>query len=298
MKYCTNCGQKLNENSIFCAGCGTKIGVSEIIKEPSKIIETTSKASEISTIKTDEIDRINKKITIQNSQSSIVKKSFVIAIIGFIIAILPFMESNPLTGIWALALVGFFTFLSASIVALIFRSREKKLQSLISGENILASWTLTADQKFQYVELLYNNEKSKNKGVFIITAILIVVIFGGFILFIEEGKMAMFLIMCLLIAVVGFFAFTLPSFYKSKNLQNDGHILIGKKFAYINGFFHNWDFPLSGIRKASIIKEPFYGLHFQYYYTDRTFTNTEELNIPAPENFNLQDVLNSLKNHN
>ena len=104
----------------------------------------------------------------------------------------------------------------------------------------------------------------------------------------------MFFIMLLLIAAIGAFAFGMPNYYKSKNTLGDGHVLIGRKFAYINGYFHNWDFPLSGIKKAIIIHEPFYGIYIKYYYTDRTFTNTEELNIPAPQNIDLQKVINEL----
>ncbi|MFA5297848.1 MAG: zinc ribbon domain-containing protein [Lutibacter sp.] len=298
MKYCPTCGKIILDEAIYCNNCGIKLitnnSETEVLKE-SISVQNTMKSEDTESI---DFGKINNQIKLKNNQSGIVKKSLVIAIIGFVIAVLPFMENNPLTGIWALTLIGFFIFLSAIIVTFIFKSREKKLQTLISGKNVLASWTLSDDEKLQYVNFLYSNEKAKNKGIFIITTLLIVAVFGIFMLFIDEGKMAMFLIMIALILVIGFFAFTMPSFYKSKNLQGDGHILIGKKFAYINGFFHNWDFPLSGIKKASIIKEPFYGLYFQYYYTDRTFTNTEELNIPAPLTIDLQYVLDGLKTHN
>ena len=298
MKYCTNCGQKLSESAKFCTGCGAKNDNTEIEKEASKSVETASNVHEISNIKTDEIDRINKKITIQNSQSSIVKKSWFAAAIFSLVIILAFMDLDVLPIHPSIAFISFFFLLSSIVIAFIFRSREKKLQSLITGKNLIASWTLNAIEKEQYVHHLFQNEKGKNKGIFIITTVLIVIIFGIFILFIDEGKAAMFFIMLGLIAFIALFAFGMPFYYKQQNSTYDGYILIGKKYAYINGYFHNWDFPLSGIKKASIINEPFYGLHIQYYYTDRTLTNTEELNIPAPVNINLQDVLNSLKNYN
>ena len=106
----------------------------------------------------------------------------------------------------------------------------------------------------------------------------------------------MFLVMIILIALIALFAFGMPKYYRAKNAKGDGNVLIGKKYAYINGYFHNWDFPLSGIKKAHLIQQPFYGIHIKYYYTDRTFTNTEELNIPAPQNVDLQDIVSKLKN--
>lgn len=288
MNFCTNCGKPISTQDLFCTSCGIKF-------EPknSAILQQSDFEQTKSTVN---LESVNKQIKIQNSQSKTVRKSLVFVFVGLILTMLPFMENNPLTGIWAFALIGFFIFLSALIVAIIFKSRAKKLNTLISGKNVLASWTLDSTEKSEYVNYLFENEKSKNKGIFWITTILIVVIFGIFIIVIEEGKAAMIFVMIALIAFIALFAFGMPFYYKRKNSNNDGIILIGKKYAYVNGYFHNWDFPLSGIKKASIIKEPFYGLYFQYYYTDRTFTNTEELNIPAPQNIDLQNLVNELKN--
>jgi hypothetical protein len=298
MKYCTNCGQKLNEGVKFCTSCGEKIGDFTIKNEVLKKSETPSNSKIISTLKPTEINKINTKITLQNSQSKIVKKSWYTAIFFTLVIVVAILDFDGLPVHPAIVMISIFFLLTSLVVGFIFKSREKKLQSLITGENLIASWKLTTKEKEQYVNFLFKNEKIKNKGIFIITVVLIVIIFGGFIFFIEEGKAAMFFVMIALITFIALFAFGMPFYYKNKNLTNDGNILIGKKFAYINGYFHNWDFPLSGIKKVAIIKEPFYGLFFQYYYTDRTFRNTEEINIPAPENLDLKEVVKAIKNYN
>lgn len=295
MKYCTNCDSKLNKGAKFCPSCGEKIEILSTKEDAPDFSTQKPVSSQRPNLKTIDLKNINHTISLKNNQSSTVKISLAIAFIFLIISILPFYDNNPFTGIWGIAFVGLFAFLSAVIVAVIFKSRAKKLQTLITGENVLASWKLNENDKLAYVNYLFENEKSKNKGIFWITTILIVVIFGVFILIIEEGKAVMFLVMFALIGFIGLFAFGMPIYYKSKNLNGDGNVLIGKKFAYINGFFHNWDFPLSGIKKSRVINEPFYGLHIQYYYTDRTFTNTEELNIPAPQELDLKHVINELK---
>lgn len=294
MKYCSNCGQKLSEGSKFCASCGAEIENVAIVEETAKSVETTSDTSKISNLETNEINKINKKIEIQNSQSSIVNKSWYAAAFFAFIIILAFMDLDILPIHPAIAFISFFLLASSLVIGFIFRSREKKLQSLITGENLLASWTLNSKEKSDYVNYLFQNEKGKNMGIFIITTVLIVIIFGGFILFIDEGKAAMFFIMLGLIAFIALFAFGMPFYYKQQNSNNDGNILIGKNYAYINGYFHNWDFILSGIKKAKVIEKPFYGLYIKYYYTDRTLTNTEELNIPASENVDLQKVVEVL----
>lgn len=295
MKYCKNCGSKLDEGLKFCPSCGEKIELLNTKEDAPDFSVQKPVSSQHSVLKSIDLDSINQTISLKNNQSGTVNKSLVIAVLFFIISIFPFYDNNPFTGIWGISFVGLFAFLSAIIVAVIFKSRAKKLQSLITGENVLTSWKLNENDKLTYVNELYKNEKAKNKGIFWVTSILIVVIFGVFILVINEGKVAMFLAMISLIAVIGLFAFGMPKYYKNKNLNGDGNVLIGKKFAYINGFFHNWDFPLSGIKKSRVINEPFYGLHIQYYYTDRTFTNTEELNIPAPQELDLKHIINELK---
>ncbi|MDO9037938.1 MAG: zinc-ribbon domain-containing protein [Lutibacter sp.] len=295
MNFCTNCGQKLVEGAKDCPNCGEKMGLLNKKQETpdSSIQKPVSRQSSI--IKPSDLDQINKTISLKNNQKRTVNKSLIVAFFSLVITVLPFYNNNPLTGFWTIAFIGMFVFLSAIIVAFIFKSRAKKLQTLITGENVLASWKFNEDDKLGYVNYLFENEKAKNKGIFWVTSILIVVIFGVFILVINEGKAVMLLVMFALIGFIGLFAFGMPIYYKTKNLNGDGNVLIGKKFAYINGFFHNWDFPLSGIKKCRVINEPFYGLHIQYYYTDRTFTNTEELNIPAPQELDLKHVINELK---
>lgn len=282
--FCSNCGQPFTLKENYCKSCGMKI--SQI-----QDIESNERSDKESL----NLDKFNQKINVKNTQKSTVYKSLIVAVVAFFIAVLPFFENNPMTGLWGIAFIGFFIFLAALIVAFIFNSRAKKLQSLLTGENIVASWILSSDEKIAYVNHLYESEKAKNKGIFWITTVLIVVIFGIFILVIDEGKVAMFMVMLILIGFIAAFAFGMPNYYKSKNSNADGQILIGKKFAYINGFFHNWDFPLSGLKNVKIINEPFYGIHLTYYYTDRTWTNTESINIPASAVVDLKEVISNLK---
>ncbi|MBI9040601.1 zinc ribbon domain-containing protein [Lutibacter sp.] len=291
MKFCTNCGEELNEGAKFCTNCGVKIMDGNFKDETSEEKKQKPTSELPNDLTSNALKQINNVISLKNNQTSIVKKSMYSALFFGLVILIAIMNFDTMPIHPAIAFLSFFFLLSSLVIGFIFRSRETKLQSLISGENLIAAWTLTDSEKRNYVDFLYNNEKAKNKGLLIVISVLAIVIFGIFILVIEEGKLFMFLTLIGLLAFVSFFAFGMPYYYKNQNLKNDGKILIGKNFAYINGFFHNWDFPLSGIKKAKIIKEPFYGLYIKYYYTDRTFTNTEELNIPASEWVDLSPLL-------
>jgi hypothetical protein len=294
MKYCTNCGEKLNEGAKFCTSCGTKIADGSNKNESSEEKQQKPVSELPNDMTSNQLKKLNNVITLKNNQTSIVKKSLFSALFFGLVILVAIMDFDALPIHPAIVMISIFFLLMSLVIAFIFRSREKKLQSLISGENLIAAWTLTDNEKRNYVNFLYSNEKSKNMGLLIVISVLAVVIFGIFILVIDEGKLFMFLALIGLLVFVSFFAFGMPYYYRNRNLKNDGKILIGKNFAYINGFFHNWDFPLSGIKKVKIIKEPFYGLYIKYYYTDRTFTNTEELNIPASEWIDLSPLVGVL----
>ncbi|MDD4777237.1 MAG: hypothetical protein PHV53_03000 [Fermentimonas sp.] len=242
-----------------------------------------------------DLEKINGKIKVKNNQQKGVAVSLIVALAGVILTILTFTEGNPLYRSYAVTLLSIFLVLAGLIIALVLRSRAKKMNTLISGEKVIASWQLSQQEKSEYAGYLYQNEKEKNKAILMITAALIVIIFGIVIIIMGEGRGAMFLMMVALIAIIAAFAFAMPAYYRNKNLKGDGVILIGQKFAYVNGFFHNWDFPLSGIQKVKIIDKPFHGLYINYYYFDRTLKNSEELNIPASPDIDLEHVVSLLK---
>ncbi len=56
MKYCSSCGQKLNEGVKFCAGCVAKITDEVITKETPNDVETKPKSGVVLSLKTDEIN--------------------------------------------------------------------------------------------------------------------------------------------------------------------------------------------------------------------------------------------------
>ena len=291
-KYCTNCGTQLADDALFCLNCGIKQAGKTEEKTEKKEPENTPFSQQLEDIN---FGKINHRLKVKNSQRKPVTISLLIALISVVLVIMSLSENSPLSGMYAITLVGIFVAIAALITAVVFRSRAKKLDTLISGENVIASWSLSEEQKTAYVNTLFRTEQAKNKAILIITTILIVLIFGAFIVFIEEGKAAMLVVMLALIVTISAFALGMPRYYRSKNLRGDGVVLLGKKFAYINGFFHNWDFPLSGIQKVKMIDQPFHGLFIQYYYYDRTLKNTEELNIPAPAELDLKNIVALLK---
>lgn len=298
MGFCTKCGQKLIEGTKFCSSCGKKISKSNAKKESLKPIEYKTDIVLSPMLEAGEIKKINKKIQLKNNQSGIVTKAWYAAVFFALVILVAIMDFDGLPIHPAIVMLSIFFFIMSIIIGFMFRSREEKLQSLISGENLLAAWTLSQEQKKNYVNYLFKNEAGKNMIILFSIGAISIVVFGLFILFIEEGKLAMFLVLVGLLVFLSLFAFGMPFYYKMKNSKGDGNILIGAKYAYINGYFHNWDYMLSGLSKVKVMKTPFYGINLVYYYTDRTLSHSEALFIPANENEDLEGLIATLKEKN
>ncbi|AMC11026.1 hypothetical protein Lupro_07095 [Lutibacter profundi] len=292
--YCTNCGEAITEDTKFCPSCGKKTNNNqkENLEEPkNSSFNPNTSSSNI-------FLEINNKITLQNSESKIVKRSWYAAGFFLLIIIVAFMDLDALPIHPAIVMISIFFFIISIVIGYMFKSREKKLQTLINGENLVAEWTLTKEQKKSYVNYLFKQESGKNLIILFSIGLIAIVVFGIFILVIDEGKLFMFLVLIGLILFLASFAYGMPFYYKIRNTKGDGKILIGAKYAYINGYFHNWDFPLSGLKKIKIIEDPFYGIYLVYYYTDRTLKHSEELYIPANNTIDLPKLITTLKNLN
>ena len=240
-------------------------------------------------------DKQNVQRGIKNRQLRTAKIAGLISLVAFIAMFLPFHSWNKLHGNYAVTFLSLFVCLSAAVVAYMFRSRSRKLDKLISGESQIAGWVLDETEKKMYADHLFAGKKTKNSALFITTSLLLALVFGVFIIFMSEGRLFMFLFLLGIVALIAGFAFGMPYYYRYKNLKGDGNILIGRKYAYVNGFFHNWDFPLSGLDKVEIMNEPFRGLRLRYYYYTRTLRNEEVIEIPASQNTDMKTIIEKLK---
>lgn len=222
-----------------------------------------------------------------------------LTIIFIFLMLLPFFDSNFLSKNWAIAFLGIFLSISSVIIALIFKSRAKKMEKLLSGEKLLIRLKLEKKMQLQYAETLRKESKEKNKAVMGVVGILFLVITVPFLFFLEKEEITGFLLVVGAIVLLVFLASRFfPFYYYRKNRNGDGQVLIGEKYAYINGYFHNWDFPLSGLSKVKAIREPFYGIQLAYFYTDRTWKHFQEIKIPLPPDFNPDSIIQQLKKAN
>jgi len=237
-------------------------------------------------------------LTVKDGQISISKGLLGAAAFFGIMTVWPIWAEWPFGWAQAVSFVSLFLTVTFLVIAWIFSKRSGKLQSLISGEKLLASWKMSPGQKEEYVRHLYRRERGKNLVILASIVTIAVPIFGVFILVIDEGKLAMFGVLVGLILFLSVVALGAPLYYRYSNARGDGEVMIGPKYAYVNGTFHNWDFPLSGLSKIRVIHKPYYGLQLVYWYTDRTLKHHEELLIPTDEERDLSGLIEKMKAEN
>jgi hypothetical protein len=220
-------------------------------------------------------------------------------IISLLLAGASFSENNFLSGIWPVGFLGIFAGAASLVTIFILNKRAKKMDRLLSGEKLIARWIMTDDERKAFSDNLKVTSRGKNKIIMTVVTIFFVVITIPFLFFLERDETGGFLlIMGSIWLIVLLFSRFMPEYYHFRNLGGDGQILIGSQYAYINGYFHNWDFPLSGIRSLKQIKEPFRGIMLKYYYTDRTWTNEHALYIPVPDSINIEELIGSIRKEN
>lgn len=238
-------------------------------------------------------------VKVKNKQKLISRNFWILSIVFTFLLILPFIEGNPITGLWALAFVSLFMSISCVLIALLFWNRTRKMNSLLNGEKLISSWEMDDKMLLDYITEQRKESKAKNKAIMWVIGILFVVITLPFLFFLESDEMGIFLVIIGSVVTVVFCASRFfPWYYYIKNRKGDKQILIGKKYAYINGYFHNWDYSLSGLTKAKVINTPFYGILLAYYYTDRTWQHSYEMKIPTPESVDLKLLINQIKSVN
>lgn len=294
MNHCPQCNHPVNANDKFCENCGFELNVSK--SQQGNFYQKNGSVK--GQINTEALNRVNQKIKLKNSQMPVAKVCWILAALFGIIILLAITDTvyfHP-----ALIMISIFFMLSAIVVGFMFKGRAKKMQSLIDGDSLIASWTMDKMDKRKYTNHLFSTKKMQNTVIFIVISVFIFVIFGLFVLFLKEAEERLFMALTGLgiILFLSFFAFGFPYYYRWVNRRKDGHVLIGAKYAYINGYFHNWDYPLSGLTKIKAIDKPFKGILLSYYYTDRTLKHAETIEIPTNSQVDVEALIKSMKEGN
>lgn len=184
--------------------------------------------------------------------------------------------------------------ISFFIVIFIFRRRSKQIENAIQKNKYIVSWQYAVDEWENYVKSDYVYRKAEKNAIFIFLTIITVFVFGIFIIFIDEGKLAMTLIMFSLVALYAFMAFVVPLLFYTFHKKHPSEVIIMENGVLLDKQFHTWDFPMSKFSSAKIIKKPFPHIAIEYEFVDRTGPRSYMVHVPIPQSADAQKVVEQL----
>jgi uncharacterized membrane protein len=113
--------------------------------------------------------------------------SQVTAAFFFLVCILSYTFVDGMNGGFAIAFVAFFLFLCGVVVALLFVTRARTMDSILANPSPLAHWTYPEDTARENVEREYREFRERNRAMFILIGGMLVVVALFFLIFVEDG---------------------------------------------------------------------------------------------------------------
>lgn len=186
--------------------------------------------------------------------------SAIITAVGVLMLLLPSLtEMDMMAGGYALRFIGLFVVITGLVALWFYRARAAALARILAGENVLAHWTLDQSQVQKHATAELAEVSENNRGLFLITAILLVVI-GIPVLVIPlwhdlvewPDPIALVIVggYFAVIPLLGLFAWGMPQLAYRRAVQDGAEVYIGKDGVFVNGALHTWKQPFTDLRRV------------------------------------------------
>jgi hypothetical protein len=208
-----------------------------------------------------------------------------------------YQKYNSFAG--AVIFISIFLSISFFVLIFMFKKRYNIIENAINLNDFIVKWQYSKKDWNNFLAIEYNLRIKENIGKLILVTIMILLIFIPFIIFINEGRLAMFIVMIGLIMILSFFAFFVPFMNYVLKKKENRLIIITTKGVLIGNTLHNWNFMISKFKNAKFKINPFNHIEINYEFIDRLGPRDYTLFIPIPNSkydFNKVIVeLNKLK---
>ena len=181
-------------------------------------------------------------------------KPFIVAatmlVAGLILIVLGFARSgNANMNNYALATFGLLLVIAGAITSVMYGALERRYRRLLR-ERPLLHYTLKAEAHQAQIKKNIDELKSKNKALLFVM-LFFCVLFAIILPFFVEEKLVMIAICLGFGAFLSIVAWIITS-YRVRKLRKGGEeVILGRGGAYLEGSFHAWDMPETGITNLS-----------------------------------------------
>jgi hypothetical protein len=222
----------------------------------------------------------------------------IIAAAGLALLLLPTLVGLDMMAIgYALTLFGLLIFITGLVTLWLYRPRAKALARILSGQGLLAHWVYDPARAEENAAREFAEYRERNRALFIITAILIVVI-GAPVLVIPlardgalDGSDPIALIIVgvyfAIIPLLALVAYVTPRLAYRRALADGAHAYIAEDGVYYNGALHTWRQPLCDLLQVEVEQKGKQAmLRFELRYLTRVGVvqyDRRVTRVPVPE---------------
>jgi hypothetical protein len=220
-----------------------------------------------------------------NRDFRIARRAWIVAVFFFLACFIPSLgDWDMMNRGYAVIVLSGFVCLTAVITALMFRSRGKQAEALISGTGeFIAEWSIPAELWREILQRQYEEEKSAKKMLLRIVWFFCLTIGGGFIIYDPEAGVWVAAVLLFVMVATGLAATLTPGARLRRLSTTETRVRVGKKCVMLGDELHSWSMVGSWLQGVDLeTEEGRYWLRVRYAFLTRTGVQEEQVLLPVP----------------
>ncbi len=221
-----------------------------------------------------------------------------ITVAAFIMIFVPgWLGIEGINGGFAISFASIFGVIIGLIVVFIYNGLASRLDKILRGEGVLATWNYTPEMWREYTETEFKMQKAESMPKFyLVSAIALIV--GAIWFFLDpEGGLWVLGAMVVLIAIIGFVVWASARYVRGLNARGIGEAIISLHGVYFDKRFYYWDYFFTQLTKVDMSEEKGLKLlHFVTWSPSLTFGQSWDIRVPVPsgEETKAEDIVKQL----
>ena len=220
-----------------------------------------------------------------NRDFRIARRAWIVAVFFFLACFIPSLgDWDMMNAGYAMIVLSGFVCLTAVITALMFRSRGKQAEALISGTGeFIAEWSIPAELWREILQRQYEEEKSAKKMLLRIVWFFCLTIGGGFIIYDPEAGVWVAAVLLFVMVATGLAATLTPGARLRRLSTTETRVRVGKKCVMLGDELHSWSMVGSWLQGVDLeTEEGRYWLRVRYAFLTRAGVQEEQVLLPVP----------------